>query len=45
VFGTVIPESVYHIENGKPLARVQDRMERGDEVMGKFLKGKTAFNI
>jgi len=45
VFGTVIPESIYHIENGKPLARVQDRMDRGDEVMGKFLKGKTAFNL
>lgn len=45
VFGTVIPESVYHIENSKPLPKVMDRMERGDEVMTKFLKGKTAFNI
>jgi sterol desaturase/sphingolipid hydroxylase (fatty acid hydroxylase superfamily) len=45
VFGTVVPESVYHLEQGEPLPRVMERMRSGDAVMEKFLKGKTAWNL
>ncbi|MBC8123377.1 MAG: sterol desaturase family protein [Gemmatimonadaceae bacterium] len=49
VFGTLIPESVYHIERGEPAPSVIARLGKPEEQleadMGKFLQGKTGLSL
>jgi sterol desaturase/sphingolipid hydroxylase (fatty acid hydroxylase superfamily) len=45
VFGTLVPESIVHIESGKPTPEVEAYMARADEEMTRFLRGKTRLSL
>lgn len=49
VFGTLIPESVYHIENGEPTPEIAARMnkppERMEAEISRYLKGRMGLNL
>lgn len=45
VFGTLVPESIVHIETGKPVPEVEAYMARADEEMNHYLRGKTHLSI
>jgi len=45
VFGTLVPESIYHIEHGHPTPEVAARLANMEAEMTTYLKGKTRFSI
>ncbi len=49
VFGTVIPESVHHIEQGEPTPEIAARMNKSPERMeaesSRYLKGRMGLNL
>ena len=45
VFRTLVPESIVHIETGKPVPHVEAYMARADEEMARYLRGKTRLSI
>ena len=45
VFGTLVPESIHHIETGEPTPEVQAYMDNIDTEMDTFLADKTGLNI
>jgi sterol desaturase/sphingolipid hydroxylase (fatty acid hydroxylase superfamily) len=45
VFGTLVPESIYHIEHGHPTPEVAARLANVDAEMQQYLHGKTQFSI
>jgi sterol desaturase/sphingolipid hydroxylase (fatty acid hydroxylase superfamily) len=45
VFGTVVPESVYHIKNGHATPEIQARMANVEAEMTTYLAGKTGLSM
>jgi sterol desaturase/sphingolipid hydroxylase (fatty acid hydroxylase superfamily) len=45
VFGTVIPESAYHIQHGRPQPEVAEHLVRIEEEMRRHLQGKTRLSM
>ena len=45
VFGTVIPESAYHIEHGHPTPEVQAKLDDAEVEMAEFLRDKTGLSL